>query len=178
MGELERSLSVMKDQQSVLKQQLRQENAEKHELKQEIDKDQKRIIELERQLQEQRLASEIRFLEFCNDKGDLKMLVILYVKYFKLHLPFEFVDGTPRASELEHKWRWLVAEEERLVELRSAITWRSEELEERQNILDEREIALGKSKNQSENDKSQTCTSADAWNKRKKDLEPNDKVGT
>lgn len=69
MGELERSLSVMKDQHSVLKQQLRQENAEKHELKQEIDKDQKRIMELERQLQEQRLISEIRFLEFCNDKG-------------------------------------------------------------------------------------------------------------
>lgn len=59
----------MKDQHSVLKQQLRQENAEKHELKQEIDKDQKRIMELERQLQEQRLSSEIRFLEFCNDKG-------------------------------------------------------------------------------------------------------------
>lgn len=93
-------------------------------------------------------------------------------------LLFRFVDGTPRESELEHKWRWLVAEEERLVELRSAITWRSEELEERQNILDKREIALEKSKNQSESDKSQTCTSADLGAKRKKDLEPNDKVGT
>jgi hypothetical protein len=33
---------------------------------------------------------------------------------------------------LEHKWRWLVAEEERLIELRTEIESRSEQLDERQ----------------------------------------------
>ena len=58
----------MKDQQSVLKEQLRQENEKKKELKQEIEKDHIRIVELERQLQEQRVSSEMRFLEL-SDKG-------------------------------------------------------------------------------------------------------------
>lgn len=69
VGELERSLSIMKDQQSVLKEQLRHENEKKRELKQEIEKDHVRIVELERQLQEQRVSSEMRFLELCSDKG-------------------------------------------------------------------------------------------------------------
>ena len=43
---------------------------------------------------------------------------------------FEFLEGKP--SELEHKWRWLVAEEERLIELRTEIESRSEQLDERQ----------------------------------------------
>lgn len=59
----------MKDQQSVLKEQLRHENEKKKELKQEIEKEHKRIVELERQLQEQRVSSEMRFLELCSDKG-------------------------------------------------------------------------------------------------------------
>ncbi|EFX80055.1 hypothetical protein DAPPUDRAFT_319054 [Daphnia pulex] len=153
VGELERSLSIMKDQQSVLKEQLRQENEKKKELKQEIEKDHVRIVELERQLQEQRVSSEMRFLELCSDK-----------------------DGTPGESELEHKWRWLVAEEERLVELRTAITWRSEELEEKQSILEKREIALDKSKNLSETEKSHTSSIGDVGSKRKKDMESNDKI--
>jgi hypothetical protein len=33
---------------------------------------------------------------------------------------------------LEHKWRWLVAEEERLIELRTEIESRTEQLDERQ----------------------------------------------
>lgn len=33
---------------------------------------------------------------------------------------------------MEHKWRWLVAEEERLIELRTEIESRSEQLDERQ----------------------------------------------
>lgn len=69
-----------------------------------------------------------------------------------------------------------MAEEERLVELRTAITWRSEELEEKQSILEKREIALDKSKNQSETEKSHTSSSTDMGSKRKKDMESNDKV--
>lgn len=153
VGELERSLSIMKDQHSVLKEQLRYENEKKRELKQEIEKDHVRIVELERQLQEQRVSSEMRFLELCGDK-----------------------DGSPGESELEHKWRWLVAEEERLVELRTAITWRSEELEEKENNLEKREIALDRSKNQNETDKINTHTSADMATKRKKDTESSDKT--
>ena len=43
---------------------------------------------------------------------------------------WNYLEGNP--TELEHKWRWLVAEEERLIELRSEIQSRSEELDERQ----------------------------------------------
>lgn len=82
MGELEKSLSIMKDQQSVLKEQLRQENEKKKELKQEIEKDHKRIVELERQLQEQRVSSEIRFLELCCDKG-MFLNILLYIQFSK-----------------------------------------------------------------------------------------------
>ena len=53
--------------------------------------------------------------------------------------------GSAGESELEHKWRWLVAEEERLVELRTAMQWQSEELEERQSVLEKREMALDRS---------------------------------
>ena len=63
-----------------------------------------------------------------------------------------------------------------MVELRTAITWRSEELEEKQSILEKREIELDKSKNQSETEKSHTISSVDMGNKRKKDVESNDKV--
>lgn len=69
-----------------------------------------------------------------------------------------------------------MAEEERLVELRTAITWRSEELEEKENNLEKREIALDRSKNQNETDKINTHTSADMGTKRKKDTESSDKV--
>lgn len=91
-----------------------------------------------------------------------------------MHNTFELLDGTPGESELEHKWRWLVAEEERLVELRTAITWRSEELEEKQSNLEKREIALDRSKNQNDSDKPNV--SAELGTKRKKDMESTDKV--
>jgi len=76
---------------------------------------------------------------------------------------------------LEHKWRWLVAEEERLVELRTAIQCQSEELEERQSVLDKREMALDKS-HQSEGDR-QLNTSAELGARRKRDTAGEDKVG-
>lgn len=61
----------MKDDQHSLKELLHQENQIKHELKQEIDKDHKRILKLERQLKEQRLGSESRSHEF-GEKGELE----------------------------------------------------------------------------------------------------------
>ena len=79
-------------------------------------------------------------------------------------------------SELEHKWRWLVAEEERLVEMRTAIQWQSEELEERQSVLDKREMALDKS-HQSEGDR-QLSGSIELGARRKKDPVYEDKVSS
>lgn len=67
-----------------------------------------------------------------------------------------------------------MAEEERLVELRTAITWRSEELEEKENSLEKREIALDKSRNETDN--TDLHNSAEMNTKRKKDMESNDKV--
>lgn len=63
-----------------------------------------------------------------------------------------------------------------MVELRTAITWRSEELEERQSHLEKREIALDKSKNLNETEKSRCSMSTELGAKRKKDMELTDKV--
>lgn len=105
-----------------------------------------------------------------------KSVVLIYFIFISKGFACLLKDDTARDSELEHKWRWLVAEEERLIELRSAITWRSEELEERQSTLEKKEIALLKSKSQTENNKIQTDASIELEAKRKKETELNSKV--
>lgn len=80
----------MKDQHSVLKEQLRYENEKKRELKQEIEKDHVRIVELERQLQEQRVSSEMRFLELCGDKGKCEANSVRNCSVKFLYLNFFF----------------------------------------------------------------------------------------
>ena len=126
--ELERSLAAMKEQQVALRDQLRQESERKKKLEGELANDHARITELERQLSEKRRDRSRR--------GDA---LAAAADAFGDELQRE---GSYADSEREHKWRWLVAEEERLVELRSAIQCQSEELEERQNILEKREKAL------------------------------------
>ena len=118
----------MKEQQVALKDQLRQESERKKKLEGELANDHARITELERQLSEKRRDRSRR--------GDA---LAAAADAFGDELQRE---GSYADSEREHKWRWLVAEEERLVELRSAIQCQSEELEERQNILEKREKAL------------------------------------
>ena len=70
-----------------------------------------------------------------------------------------------------------MAEEERLVELRTAIQWQSEELEERKSVLEKREMALDKS-HQSEGggDRQQLSASGESGAKRKKETTGEDKV--
>jgi kinesin family member 7 len=126
--ELERSLTAMKEQQVALRDQLRQENERKKKLEGELANDHARIAELERQLSEKRRDRSRR--------GDA---LAAAADVFGDELQR---GGSHADSEREHKWRWLVAEEERLVELRSAIQCQSEELEERQNILEKREKAF------------------------------------
>ena len=53
----------MKEQQSFLKDQLRQETERKKELKLELEKDHQRIVALERQLREKRRAGRRKSLE-------------------------------------------------------------------------------------------------------------------
>ena len=173
---MEDSLSKMKYQQDFLKEQLRQENEEKKGLKQEIDKDHKRIMELERQLKEHKLSSESRFHEFCVEKGITFEFNFESIALLQLGC-HSFLEDSPRDSELEHKWRWLVAEEERLVELRTEITWRSEELEERESNLEKREIALVRSVNRSESDKQAISTNVDLVESLKRQVDSNDVVG-
>lgn len=149
--ELERSLTAMKEQQSHLKEQLRLESERKKELKLELENDHQRIVQLERQLKEKR-RSRRKSPDPLTSNGDQDI----------------------GESELEHKWRWLVAEEERLVEMRTAIQWQSEELEERQSVLDKREMALDKS-HQSEGDR-QLSGSIELGARRKKDPVYEDKM--
>lgn len=70
-----------------------------------------------------------------------------------------------------------MAEEERLVELRTEITWRSEELEERESNLEKREIALVRSVNRSESDKQAISTNVDLVESLKRQVDSNDVVG-
>lgn len=83
-----------------------------------------------------------------------------------------------KESALEHKWRWLVAEEERLDELRTEITWRSEELEEREIKLEKRETALVRSLNQNEPEKSLTHVEFNPVESKQKELESTRMVAT
>lgn len=58
-----------------------------------------------------------------------------------------------------------MAEEERLEELRTAMQWQSEELEERQSVLEKREMALDRSQTTSEADGRHTSNSSGARRK-------------
>lgn len=89
-----------------------------------------------------------------------------------------FLDEILKESELEHKWRWLVAEEERLDELRTEITWRSEELEERESNLEKRETALVKSLSQNESEKSLTHVESNLVESKPKEVESTKMVAT
>jgi len=152
VDELERSLTTMKEQQSHLKEQLRLESERKKELKLELENDHVRIVELERQLKEKR-RNRRKSLDPLTSNGD----------------------QDTGESELEHKWRWLVAEEERLVEMRTAIQWQSEALEEKQSVLDKREMALDKS-HQSEADRQLNTSNSELGARRKKDPTGEDKM--
>lgn len=83
-------------------------------------------------------------------------------------------DGFFGDCELEHKWRWLVAEEERLVELRTAVTCRSEELEERLSTVEKREMALETLLSQTDIDKG--YVNCDTGLRIRKDTDSCDKV--
>lgn len=155
----------MKEQQSFLKDQLRQEMEKKKELKEELERDHQRILALERQLKEKRRAGR---------RGDKST-----VGEDDPHVNELKTSGTAgnEESELEHKWRWLAAEEERLMELRTAMQWQSEELEERQSVLEKREMALDQSHPpRSETDGRLTSSSGDRGSRRRNNLPTDDKV--
>ena len=133
VSELERSLSAMKEQQKLLKDQLRQESERKKKLQGELEHDHLRIVELERQLHEKgrsrgdpRNKNPLRSASALDDRVE----------------PATELGDSQAESEREHKWRWLVAEEERLLELRNHIQCQTEELQRRQTMLDKRERAL------------------------------------
>jgi len=74
VDELERSLNTMKEEQLLLKEQLRREDEKKRQLQQELIEDQKRIAELERQLRKKRRSNRRGSLQGMNldslcDKG-------------------------------------------------------------------------------------------------------------
>ena len=74
VDELERSLNTMKEQQLLIKEQLLREHEKKRELQQELIDDQKRIVELERQLRKKRRSNRRGSLQGINlesfsDKG-------------------------------------------------------------------------------------------------------------
>ncbi len=132
--ELERSLASMKEQQVLLKEQLRQESERKKVLQAELDQDHKRIAELERLLDGRRTKIvEDQVSEGVAIDADVAAVLASQDR------------GSNAESQREHKWRWLAAEEERLVELRTAIQCQSQELDERQTILEKREKQLERS---------------------------------
>lgn len=83
--ELERSLSIMKEQQSFLKEQLRIETERKKELKQELEKDHQRIVALERQLRDKRRAGRRKSQE--DQEGESSNITIPFFAEHHLKNP-------------------------------------------------------------------------------------------